>query len=67
VLTQCIDWSARVHDVLYVIAGKPSDGGIHPTDNYNGITTAYTAQRQGVFSKVDFANLSAAPVGLVGV
>ena len=64
-LTQCIDWSARVHDVLYVIAGNQGDGGIPiPTDNYNGITTAYTAQRQGVFSKVDFANLSAAPVGI---
>ncbi|MGB7444428.1 MAG: S8 family serine peptidase [Coleofasciculaceae cyanobacterium] len=63
-LTQCIDWSARVHDVLYVIAGNQGGGGIPiPTDHYNGITTAYTTKRQGVFSKVDFANLSALPEG----
>jgi subtilisin family serine protease len=64
-LTQCIDWSSRVHDVLYVIAGNQGSGGIPiPTDNYNGITTAYTAKREGVFTKVDFANISAAPVGI---
>ncbi len=64
-LTQCIDWSARVHDVLYVIAGNQGKGGIPiPTDHYNGITTAYTAKRQGKFTKVDFANLSALPVGI---
>ncbi len=64
-LTQCIDWSARVHDVLYVIAGNQGEGGIPiPTDNYNGVNTAYTTKRQGVFSKVDFANLSAAPIGI---
>ncbi|ACK64667.1 conserved hypothetical protein [Rippkaea orientalis PCC 8801] len=64
-LTQCIDWSARVHDVLYVIAGNQGKGGIPiPTDHYNGITTAYTAKRQGQFSKVDFANLSALPQGI---
>jgi hypothetical protein len=63
-LTQCIDWSARVHDVLYVIAGNQGTGGIPiPTDQYNGITTAYTTQRRGKFSKVDFANLSALPIG----
>ncbi len=64
-LTQCIDWSARVHDVIYVIAGNQGEGGIPiPTDNYNGINTSYTTQRQGVFNKVDFANLSAAPTGI---
>jgi subtilisin family serine protease len=64
-LTQCIDWLARVHNVLFVIAGNQGDGGIPiPTDNYNGINTAYTTKRQGVFSKVDFPNLSAAPVGI---
>ncbi|WP_013320683.1 S8 family serine peptidase [Gloeothece verrucosa] len=63
-LTQCIDWSARVHDVLYVIAGNQGKGGIPiPTDQYNGITTAYTAKREGQFAKVDFANLSALPEG----
>lgn len=63
-LTQCVDWSARSHDVLYTIAGNQGSGGIPiPTDQYNGITTAYTAKRQGKFIKVDFANLSALPVG----
>lgn len=64
-LTSCIDWSAREHDVLYVIAGNQGRGGIPiPTDNFNGITTAYTRKKQGEFSKVDFANLSAFPIGI---
>ena len=64
-LTECIDWSARVHKTLYVIAGNQGRGGIPiPTDNFNGITTAYTTKRQGIFTKVDFANLSAFPVGI---
>lgn len=64
-LTKCIDWSARVHDTLYVIAGNQGTGGIPiPTDNFNGITTAYTTKRNEQFVKVDFANLSALPVGI---
>ncbi|PSF37417.1 peptidase S8 and S53 subtilisin kexin sedolisin [Aphanothece hegewaldii CCALA 016] len=64
-LTQCIDWSSRVHDVLYVIAGNQGKGGIPiPTDHYNGITAAYTAKRQGQYKKIDFANLSGLPVGI---
>jgi hypothetical protein len=64
-LTQCIDWSSRVHDVLYVIAGNQGKGGIPiPTDHYNGITAAYTAKRQGQYKKVDFANLSSLPIGI---
>ncbi|MCC0176896.1 S8 family serine peptidase [Waterburya agarophytonicola K14] len=64
-LTSCIDWSAQKHDVLYVIAGNQGKGGIPiPTDNFNGITTAYTTKRKGVFNKVDFANLSDLPVGI---
>ncbi|MDV3000146.1 MAG: hypothetical protein N5P05_001752 [Chroococcopsis gigantea SAG 12.99] len=64
-LTQCIDWSSRVHDVLYVIAGNQGKGGIPiPTDHYNGITTAYTTMREGKFRKVDFANISALPEGI---
>lgn len=64
-LTQCIDWSARFHDVLYVIAGNQGNGGIPiPTDNYNGLNTAYSYQREGIFKKVDFANLSALPIGI---
>lgn len=64
-LTQCIDWSARVHNVLYNIAGNQGGGGIAiPTDNYNGINVAYSKRRNGVFAKIDFSNLSAAPVGV---
>jgi len=64
-LTQCIDWLARVQNVLFVIAGNQGEGGIPiPTDNYNAINTAYTTKRGGVFTKVDFPNLSAAPLGI---
>ena len=64
-LTSCIDWSARQHDALYIIAGNQGKGGIPiPTDNFNGITTAYTTKRKGIFNKVDFANLSDLPVGI---
>ncbi len=57
-LTQCIDWSARVHNVLYVIAGNQGKGGISvPTDNYNGINVAFSSRIQDLFAKVDFANL----------
>ena len=64
-LTSCIDWSAREHDVIYIVAGNQGKGGIPiPTDNFNGITTAYTMKRNGQFRKVDFANLSALPFGI---
>lgn len=64
-LTQCIDWSARVHDTVYVVAGNQGKGGIAiPTDNFNGMTVAYTARREGIFTKVDYPNLSDAPVGV---
>lgn len=60
--TQCIDWSARVHNVLYLVAGNQGNGGIPiPTDNYNGITVAFSNKIEGVFRKVDFANLSVLP------
>lgn len=43
--TKFVDWSARVHDVLYVSAWMNTDSPIHspPTDNYNGITVASSA------------------------
>ncbi|MBV5262180.1 S8 family serine peptidase [Synechococcus moorigangaii CMS01] len=64
-LTQCLDWTARVYDVLHVVAGNQGSGGIPiPTDHYNGITTAYTTRFRGeAFNKIDFANLSALPIG----
>ncbi len=61
-LTRCIDWSQRVHDVLYVVAGNQGGGGIPiPTDNFNGINVAYSREVDGIFTKVDFANLSSEP------
>ncbi|NJL49528.1 MAG: S8 family serine peptidase [Leptolyngbyaceae cyanobacterium SM2_5_2] len=61
-LTQCIDWSSRVHGALYVIAGNQGSGGIPiPTDNFNGINVAYSRQIDGLFTKIDFANLSSEP------
>jgi hypothetical protein len=57
-LTQCVDWSARVHNTLYVVAGNQGKGGISiPTDNFNGINVAFTTRIDGQFRKVAFANL----------
>ncbi|MBT9314206.1 S8 family serine peptidase [Leptothoe spongobia] len=61
-LTQCVDWSSRVHKALYVIAGNQGGGGIPiPTDNFNGINVAYSTQVDGRFVKVDYANSSSEP------
>lgn len=66
-LTQCIDWSSRFHNVLYAIAGNQGKGGIPiPTDNYNGINVAFSSRRDGIFNKVDVSNLSDIKVGLEG-
>lgn len=57
-LTQCIDWSARVHNVFYVIAGNQGRGGISiPTDTYNGVTVAFSKLYDDRYSKIDFANI----------
>ncbi|MFB2837588.1 S8 family serine peptidase [Floridanema evergladense] len=65
-LTQCIDWSARTHDVLYLIAGNQGRGGIPiPTDNFNGINVAFTKRVKGIFSKVDFANIGESSASVV--
>ncbi len=64
-LTRCIDWSARVHNVLYTIAGNQGGGGIPiPTDNFNGINVASTMKREGEYRKLDFSNLSDLPIGI---
>jgi Subtilase family len=58
-LTQCIDWSARKHDTLYVIAGNQGRGGIPiPTDHFNGMTIAFSKPSQSNrYDKIDFSNL----------
>ena len=64
-LTKCVDWSARVHNTLYVIAGNQGKGGIAiPTDQYNGITVAYSTQRDQTYTKVGFPNLGGEPTGI---
>jgi hypothetical protein len=64
-LTQCLDWSARVHNVLHVVAGNQGRGGIPiPTDNYNGMNVAFTTLYEGKFAKVDLANIGSAFSGI---
>jgi hypothetical protein len=64
-LTQCLDWSARVHNVLHVVAGNQGRGGIPiPTDNYNGLNVAFTTLYNGKFAKVDLANIGSAFSGI---
>ena len=66
-LTLCIDWSSRVHDVLYAIAGNQGKGGIPiPTDNFNGVNVAFSSRRGGIFNKVDVSNLAGANQGVSG-
>ena len=66
-LTRCLDWSGRVHDVLYLIAGNQGKGGIPiPTDNYNGMNIAFSSRKDGIFRKVDVTNLSATGGGVKG-
>ncbi|HEY9800349.1 MAG TPA: S8 family serine peptidase [Leptolyngbyaceae cyanobacterium] len=66
-LTLCVDWSSRVHDVLYAIAGNQGKGGIPiPTDNYNAINVAFSSRRGGIFNKVDVSNLAGVNQGVSG-
>lgn len=66
-LTQCIDWSAREHDVLYVIAGNQGRGGIPiPTDNFNGINVTNSRRDNGVFRRIDFSSLGSDPAQVIG-
>ncbi|BAY90868.1 MULTISPECIES: S8 family serine peptidase [unclassified Tolypothrix] len=63
-LTLCIDWSSRVHDVVYAIAGNQGKGGIPiPTDNFNAMNVAFSSRRGGIFNKVDVSNLAGATQG----
>jgi hypothetical protein len=58
-LTLCIDWSSRVHNVVYAIAGNQGKGGIPiPTDNFNGINVAFSSPRAEIFNKVHVSNLA---------
>lgn len=66
-LTLCVDWSSRVHDVLYAIAGNQGKGGIPiPTDNFNGVNVAFSSRRGEMFNKVDVSNLAGTSQGVSG-
>ena len=54
--TQGLDWSARIHDALYVVAGNEGGNAPVPTDEYNGMTVGYTKKVNGVFRRVDDGN-----------
>jgi hypothetical protein len=55
-LTKFVDWSADTHDVLYVIAGNEMTNIPLPTDNYNGVTVAFSTQLGGVYRQLDPSN-----------
>jgi hypothetical protein len=66
-LTLCIDWSSRVHNTLYAVAGNQGKGGIPiPTDNFNGVNVAFSSRREGIFNKVDVSNLAGSLQGVSG-
>lgn len=66
-LTQCVDWSSRIHNALYVISGNQGRGGFPiPTDTFNGMTIANSMALRGVFDKVDFFSLGSDPTFLIG-
>lgn len=69
-LTQCVDWSARVHNVLYVISGNQGRGGYPiPTDTFNGMTIANSMALNLItelFDKVDFFSLGSRPEVVIG-
>jgi subtilisin family serine protease len=66
-LTLCVDWSSRFHNVVYAIAGNQGKGGIPiPTDNFNGINVAFSSRRGGIFNKVDVSNLAGGNQGASG-
>ncbi|GAB4369918.1 MAG: hypothetical protein Kow00121_10190 [Elainellaceae cyanobacterium] len=66
-LTQCVDWAARVHNVLPVIAGNQGRGGFPiPTDAFNGMVIANSMRVDGEFTKVDFFSLGSEPEVVLG-
>jgi hypothetical protein len=61
--TLFVDWSANTKDVLYVVAGTESltggpTGAPAPTDNFNGITVAYSAKVGGAGKYLQVGSLN---------
>lgn len=69
-LTQCVDWSARIHNALYLISGNQGRGGFPiPTDSFNGMTIANSMVinlSTGIYNKVDFFSLGSEPTFVIG-
>lgn len=66
-LTQCVDWSTRVHNTLYVISGNQGRGGYPiPTDSFNGMIIANSMPMRGIYDKVDFFSLGSEPTFVIG-
>jgi hypothetical protein len=58
--TSYIDWSAKAHDILYVVAGNETGGrpmGAVPDDNFNGLTVVFSKQNGLVYCQVDGDNV----------
>jgi hypothetical protein len=55
-LTQFVDWSAREHEMLYVVAGNEGTMIPVPTDTFNGMTIAYSERVGSVWRRVGSAN-----------
>ncbi len=61
-LTKFIDWSAAVHETLYVTAGYETQNGVElgpfqPTDNFNGIKVGASTMQDGVYRRVASYNV----------
>lgn len=61
-LTLCVDWLAITYNTVPVIAGNQGKGGIPiPTDQYNGITVAFTRAVGDIYRQVDRGNFIEEP------
>jgi hypothetical protein len=66
-LTQCLDWLARTHNVLQVIAGNQGRGGFPiPTDTFNGVVIANSMRVGNQFRKADYLSLGSEPDVVIG-
>jgi hypothetical protein len=56
-LTLGMDWMSRHYDVLQIVAGNEDPGVVVvPTDDFNGLTVAYTQKANGTYSRVGIFN-----------
>ncbi len=59
VISSFVDWSARVHDTLYVIAGAQGANPGYPlVDSFNGIVVGFSTKNNGIYRQVDAGNVS---------